>query len=112
MTNVLRQGDVLLIRVDSIPAGAKEVKRDDRGRIILAEGEVTGHAHAVLDPHAKLFEITGGGQGGNERSRFLNVEKETTLNHEEHGTVHLTKGVYEVRQQREYQPDEIRPVAD
>lgn len=111
MINALRQGDVLLIKVDCIPTGAKEVKRDDKGRIILAEGEVTGHAHAVLDPHVKLFEVSSG-QGGKETSRFLNVEKDTTVNHEEHGTVHLTQGVYVVKRQREYQPDEIRPVAD
>jgi len=110
MIKAFRQGDVLLILKDKIPAGAKEVKRDEKGRIILAEGEVTGHAHAVLDEHATLFAVAGA--DGKETSRFLNVEKDTTLNHEEHGTVHLTKGVYEVRRQREYQPEEIRPVAD
>jgi hypothetical protein len=110
MIKVLRQGDVLLIPVDAIPAGAKEVKRDDKGRIILAEGEVTGHAHAVLEKNATLFEILGA--DGKEAARFLNVGKDTSVKHEEHGEVQLTKGVYEVRRQREYQPDEIRPVAD
>ena len=41
-----RQGDVLLIPTDAIPEKAKRVTRD-AGRIVLAYGEVTGHAHAI-----------------------------------------------------------------
>lgn len=44
-----RQGDVILIQVDDIPATARELKRDKLGRIVLAYGEVTGHAHALRD---------------------------------------------------------------
>ena len=43
-----RQGDVGLIPVASLPDGAKKVPRD-KGRIVLAYGEVTGHAHAIYD---------------------------------------------------------------
>ena len=50
-----RQGDVLLIPTDSIPEGTKPAKRDSRGRLVLAEGEVTGHAHVILDDAATLF---------------------------------------------------------
>jgi hypothetical protein len=43
-----RQGDVFIESATGIPKGARPVARV-QGRIILAEGEVTGHAHAVLD---------------------------------------------------------------
>ena len=42
-----RQGDVLVIRVDDVPSSAVSVPRD-AGRLVLAYGEVTGHAHAVF----------------------------------------------------------------
>src|SRR5579872_6115678 len=51
---IYRQGDVLLIPVDNIPDGTRTVARDDRGRLVLAEGEVTGHAHAIVDEAAEL----------------------------------------------------------
>lgn len=102
---MFRQGDVLLIPVDrEIPEGAKRVPRD-QGRIVLAYGEVTGHAHALQSRHAVLFEI---GEG-----RLLRVERKSTLTHEEHSAITLAPGVYEVRRQREYVAPEIeRRVAD
>lgn len=52
-----RQGDILLLRVEAIHEKATPVKTE--GPIILAEGEATGHHHAVhetegvtLYPHA------------------------------------------------------------
>ena len=49
-----RQGDVLIVRVDEIPADAKLINRTKRG-VILAEGEVTGHAHRIASRHASLY---------------------------------------------------------
>src|SRR5206468_2136597 len=46
MTDIYRQGDVLIQRVACIPASTAPVERVD-GRIILAEGELTGHHHAI-----------------------------------------------------------------
>ena len=43
---MVRQGDVLLVPVDAIPEAAKPVARD-HGRVVLAYGEATGHAHAI-----------------------------------------------------------------
>jgi len=48
-----RQGDVLLRRVEHIPENVTPVPREN-GRIILAHGEATGHAHAILDEAAEL----------------------------------------------------------
>jgi hypothetical protein len=41
-----RQGDVLILETAAAPTDAVEVPRD-KGRIVLAYGEVTGHAHAI-----------------------------------------------------------------
>jgi hypothetical protein len=34
----------------------------DKGRVILAYGEQTGHAHALVDPNVELFERPGSGE--------------------------------------------------
>jgi hypothetical protein len=102
-----RQGDVLLRRTHSKAKG-KPVARDDRGRIVLAEGEVTGHAHAIADREAELLH-----DADTER-RFLEVLAEggVDLLHEEHRTMTLPKGTYEVVIQREYAPEAPRNVVD
>src|ERR1700752_1509049 len=43
-----RQGDVMPVQVGSLPAGAVQVKSEDK-RVVLAYGEVTGHAHGVYE---------------------------------------------------------------
>jgi hypothetical protein len=79
--------------------------------VILAYGEVTGHAHEIsaVSPAdlsaAQLFEEPDG-------RRFLFVERACVLQHQEHGTIALAPGCYEVIRQREYSPRAIRNVAD
>lgn len=57
-----RQGDVSLIRTEGpnpkellAKYAAFIVPRDNRGRVVLAEGEVTGHAHAFGDDSITLI---------------------------------------------------------
>jgi hypothetical protein len=101
---MLRQGDVLLVPVQNIPAAATPVQRD-QGRIVLAYGEATGHAHAISEPGVEILEY--------ERTHYLRVPKEgACLVHEEHGPIALAPGDYEVRIQREYTPEAIRTVVD
>ena len=97
-----RQGDVFLIRDDSAKPG-KPIAREN-GRVVLAHGELTGHAHAISAKGAELFEA--------EIDRVLKVTKTVALKHEEHDTVKLPPGNYRVRIQREYSPEAIRNVAD
>src|SRR5262245_65429127 len=102
-----RQGDVLLVAVPAIPQDARPLPRD-RGRIVLALGEATGHAHAIADPRAALLETEL-------QQRFLQVLAEggVLLCHEEHDALLLPQGTYEVRRQREYIPGTVwRMVAD
>ena len=89
-----RQGDVLLVAVDGVPDGA--LPRPRSGRLILAEGEATGHAHAVLERDASLVS-----DGAN---RFLVAPTAARLVHEEHAAIDLPAGVYEVIIQREFVP--------
>lgn len=46
----IRQGDVLLVRVEKRPTWAIEAKRDEHGRVVIAHGESSGHAHAFHGP--------------------------------------------------------------
>jgi hypothetical protein len=91
-----RQGDVLLRPVETIPTAAREVERD-AGRIILAHGEVTGHAHAISAPPAEATLLTT-----DENERFLRLVDDVALEHEEHATLVIPAGMYRVVQQREW----------
>lgn len=115
MTRIYRQGDVLITATRTRPtAQAKPIT--DHGRTILAYGEVTGHAHEVLTlappmvdpdpvPAQQLFEEPDG-------SRLLVLRRDAELRHEEHRTIALPAGTYEIRRQMEYAPDALRNVAD
>ena len=92
-----RQGDVLLQAVDAIPAVARTVVKRDGGRIILAYGEVTGHAHAIVAPESEATLLSAG-----ENARFLRLMADVDLVHEEHAPVHLPAGNYQVIRQREW----------
>ena len=104
----LRQGDIRLVPVEQLPDGLHEIPREN-GRIVLAEGEATGHLHAIEAPEASfhaesLEEIEG---------RFLVIEAEAALTHPEHGTIQVPAGNYRVTRQREYaQAGGINLVAD
>ena len=107
----------------------------EQGRVILAHGEITGHAHEVFDacdtldpaevpiPAADFFEEPSG-------RRVLLAHRPCVLRHEEHGRIVLDPshpvqvrqgdvllqpigpGAWQVIRQREYTPEAIRSVAD
>ena len=104
---IARQGDVLIVATGSIPKGAKPVDRED-GKVVLAHGEVTGHAHVIDSPDV-LFLAADVDEMAD---RFLRVEQECQVVHDEHDPVTLPPGNYRVRRQREYAPEAIRNVAD
>ena len=86
-----RHGDVFL-REAVMPVTAVEAVRD--GDVVLAYGEVTGHAHRIKERTVRMW--SAGDQ------RYITVEKPSDLMHEEHGTITLPPGSYEIIQQREY----------
>ena len=106
MTRQFRQGDILLVEVASIPEGARHIAHCE-DRIVIAEGEATGHAHQIVAAGAELLEASPD-------ERFLRVLAEggVELTHEEHAAILLPRGDYRVARQREYVPDDVRRVAD
>lgn len=123
----IRQGDVLIVPVKALPAGCVEVP-NDRNRIVLAYGEVTGHAHAIADHRvhqprpgaageiadaaiaraqakARLWQAPSG-------ERFLEVTHQVNLTHEEHTAHAIPPGIYRLPVQVEYTPSELRRVED
>ncbi|MER5748907.1 hypothetical protein [Streptomyces sp. NPDC002088] len=106
-----RQGDVLIVPVadGAVPAHvphAPKEPRDARGRLVLALGEVTGHAHAVVGPGELICEL---GQFG---PLLLHLPEGGRVVHEEHAAITLPKGWFRVIRQREYVPGSVRIVAD
>lgn len=104
-----RQGDVLLVPVERIPADAKQVPPVD-GTVVLALGEATGHHHSISSG-AALFrpdDVPVGGPGG-----FLEVGATgATLAHQEHSAIALPPGLYRQAVQVEETPEAVRQVAD
>lgn len=106
-----RQGDVLIVpiaeaQVPPVVSSLEPVGRDPRDRMILALGESTGHAHAVvgqgaLYPAATLLE-----------PMHLHLPKGGRVVHEEHSAINLPAGWFRVIRQREYEPGAVRVVAD
>jgi hypothetical protein len=112
----VRQGDVLLLRIDDAPVRGKRIARD-AGRIVLAYGEITGHAHAIASRDAALYELpvdtsSEADAVWQQAQRLLTVRRPVKLQHEEHATIRLPAGNYRVIRQREYSPEAIRNVAD
>lgn len=106
-----RQGDVLIVPIEerAVPphaADAPAEARDARGRMVLALGEVTGHAHAVQGPGRLVREAGAFGP------LLLHLPDGGRVVHEEHAAIGLPKGWYRVIRQREYVPGSVRIVAD
>jgi hypothetical protein len=102
-----RQGDVLLVRVNGVPGKTSPVERE-HGRVVLAHGEVTGHAHAIVDESAELVSADEAA----ELYLLVHGGAPVDLVHEEHATIAVEPGEYKVVRQREYTPEENRFVAD
>jgi hypothetical protein len=98
MKNMVRHGDLLIVRIDGLPNDAKIVDTN-----ILAEGEVTGHAHK-LEGRSKVYQV--------QQQKYFEVEETVVLTHEEHKSIELEKGTYAVIRQREYSPQANRQVLD
>lgn len=107
----IRQGDVLVIATDASPkADAKDKKAMEKGRVILAHGEVTGHAHE-LSPVAVDFMTHEGCEG------ILEIKdaSKAVLTHQEHAAIDLGKlntQFAKVYRQVEYDGQDLRAVQD
>ncbi len=96
-----RHGDVLLIRrPDETPAATTS----DPAEVVVAEGEVTGHAHRVRGAGVNFRTVKRGWLESpgvvHEGMLRLDVPAGGAIYHEEHHTITLPPGVYEVRRQQ------------
>lgn len=99
---IYRQGDVLLVSVDEVPASSKKIQP---ARVVLAEGEVTGHVHELVGGEVEVFQDKA-------EALFVRIMAAPELHHAEHSTQVIQPGTYRVVRQREYSPQELRRVAD
>lgn len=118
--NIVRQGDVTLVRVadDKTPRWANEIKRD--GKLVVEHGESSGHGHRITEKHTTGFRAETAEQaamagldvvlvGG---ARAVMRHEYADGRHAEHEPVVLRQGVWERAVQVEYDPEEERRVAD
>lgn len=99
-----RHGDILLKRVAKAPEGEVRVAN----RYVVAEGEATGHCHTLESPASISVTEVGG-------VKFIYLDAPATLSHQEHATIAIEPGVYEVIHEVEdslFDEDEMRRVID
>ncbi|HXI95532.1 MAG TPA: hypothetical protein VNG04_05370 [Candidatus Acidoferrum sp.] len=97
---IVAQGDLLFIPVDRLPKGA--VRRSVQGsRHILAEGEVTGHNHTIVAEKVEVYDAA--------EAVFAKIMGSVAapVEHQEHAPTVLDPGVWEVRRQVAYSPDQL-----
>jgi hypothetical protein len=105
--NTFRQGDVLVIRTDAIPAEALDVTAK-KGRVVLHHGEAANHYHAFYDGGVQVYAPKD-----KTRATHLRVVEAAYLRHEEHDPATLPPGTYKIPVQVEHLDDmEPRVVAD
>lgn len=107
------QGDIALLKVDALPAGAARVEKalDSAEReafgyhpekgLVLAQGESRAHYHAFRDTDAVEM------YAANDNRLFVVVKSPAVLFHEEHDPIAHPAGVYELLFQKEYGFEDI-----
>ena len=114
MNEIFAQGDLLIERVaDILPSGTAIQPMPD-GAVVLAEGEATGHRHAIFDT-VTMFRDDGLARDipdGLYIGHVRVVGHSARVQHDEHAPIDLPKGTWRVRRQREFQPKDVRIVSD
>ena len=114
MTEMFAQGDLLIERVADVDPSGTILSADAAGAVVLAEGELTGHRHAIYDrvtmfrDDALAREIPAGLYLGHVKV----AGGSATVVHQEHAPLTLLEGTYRVRRQRELEPKDAVLVAD
>ena len=116
-----RQGDILFVRLLSTPNGATAAPTNG-AIVVLAEGETTGHAHAIRSGTAVVYEPSDPLGEARRLLReatgttpqlaaahapvFLCATAPTPVEHEEHDVVVLEPGEWVVLRQAEGSDDD------
>jgi len=98
---IYRHGDVLLKEVTKIPAKAKDLKTN-----LVEQGTANGNHHHFSGGQAITRQLAD--------KKYIDVLKISPLSHEEHDTIKIAKGKYEVIHEREfdYFENDMRRVID
>jgi len=142
MNKHYRHGDILLIKIDELPKNIKfKTKRDKiilKGEVTGHAHRLEGNAKILevaeeianrtgwlknsfvrigksTDENGQISISTSGPFISNPRTQVIGyavVKEPTELIHEEHNTITIPAGVYEIKRQREYDADFIRYVED
>ena len=95
----MRHGDVLIIPTKEEARGKK------LNHLVLAEGEVTGHIHQIIEGKAALYEF--------DDKVYLDVQsKIAKIDHEDHGLKEIPKGRYEIKIRQQHTPEGWKRVQD
>lgn len=105
------QGDMLITKIDKLPANIKEV-HDKTSKFVLSHSE-TGHHHIVK----KQPGVTFYSNDNEPFVAYLVVDNTKCLAEHERGfdtheSIQIKDGVYEIRRQREYTPEGFRLAQD
>jgi hypothetical protein len=109
--NQAAQGDMLIRRIDKLPADAVAAKSEGAD-YVLAHSE-TGHNHVVKKkPGVEFYQ-----HANDNFIAWLVVDNtECLVEHmrgfDTHETIKFPPGIYEIRRQREYIPEGFRRAAD
>jgi hypothetical protein len=94
-----RHGDLSFTPIKKLPDNLKVVKNP-----VLAYGETTGHKHQLLERTSDQFQVLEDNAG----NKYLKINEPTDLVHEEHKKITIEKGLYFVRNEREYNYFELQ----
>ena len=114
MNAMFAQGDLLIERVADLEPSGTILPSNTGGATILAEGELTGHRHAIHErvtmfrDEALAREIPAGLYVGHVKV----AEGSAVITHQEHAPITLLEGTYRVRRQRELEPRDAVIVSD
>jgi len=92
MNNIYRHGDLSFKPIKELPKNLQKVNKNDS--FILALGEATGHRHVITAPRLEILQDTNG-------KYFISLKEKADLSHEEHKTITLLPGIYEMNNERE-----------
>lgn len=107
---MIRHGDIMLRPIEAPSAETLDQKLSTHwiagSMIVLAEGERTGHSHALHGAGLRMARIVY------QPNPILDVPAGAELRHQEHATIVVPPGWYEVIRQRVYTPMGPRTVRD
>lgn len=100
--NQARQGDIYFTRVEegTIPEEAEVIKDG-----IIARGESTGHTHMISNASQAVLMMVAG-------IAYIKAMQDCQIVHQEHGTIDLPAGEWQITYQKQYTPKGWNPILD